>query len=506
MSVRTDETGEWKPIYRRALPVLLDRLQEELGAAGEGLGQPGRWPTQVAPWAEGLGIHALDLERAWVATCADLLGLGYVDFGLDPRDPDLPPDRFTYLRVLADVLEDLEKSLGVTETEAAKRAELPVQEWRADVRGDVAPEESLPRVARGLGLDVGELERRIVARCLQEVGLSSTIRLLKPGPSFVVGGSLLDDGRLLTVDVFRRELWVYDVSGEGRKVESVQQAMHGPTRVERSPGGDLWIFGDGKFLEVTRDLDPRRSYAVWGRRDPAGRLLQEVRQWTLLDDLHAGTVSFEDGEVWVTRVPLSSGGAGRFEIVESLSPLDPLEKRFFVDESPKLAAAGGEMYLLRVRRNQTVVYAVDGGGVVASYPGGTETMEQTARMVGDAFAGLTALGLGSLDDEILVWRRQDHRYWLEDLDGRPRTRPRKSRSGKWAPVVGSRHLGLMEMAGEGLPGRQAAGLLWLDPTSRLASESSDFEAHGVDFPRAADRFPPPASLPSPDLREGEEGE
>lgn len=497
MSVRTEGSEEWEPIYRTAWPVLRDGLRDELGLPVEDAAPGEDLASRLAPLAEHLGVDPRDLERAWVVTCAELLGLGFVDFGLDPRDVEGTDGRLAYLRVFADVLKSLEDTLEVTEIEAARRAEVSPETWRAHLQGEVAPEESVPLVARGLGLDVGELERRIVVRCLEAVGLSSSIRLLKPGPSFVLGGVLLEDGRLLTVDVFRRELWAYDVSGEGRKVESVQEAMHGPTRVECSPGGDLWIFGDDKFLEVTPDLESRRSYGVWGRRDPAGRLLQDVRQWTLLDDLHAGTVSFEDGEVWVTRVPLSSGGAGRFEIVESLSPLDPLEKRFFVDESPKLAAAGGEMYLLRVRRNQTVVYAVDGGGVVASYPGGTETMEQTARMVGDAFAGLTALGLGSLDDEILVWRRQDHRYWLEDLDGRPRTRPRKSRSGTWAPVVGSRHLGLMEMAGEGLPGRQAAGLLWLDPEPTLASASPAFEAHGPSFLRAADRFPAPPFLPSP---------
>ncbi len=463
MSVRTEGSEEWEPIYRTAWPVLRDGLRDELGLSAEDATPGEALASRLAPLAEPLGVHPRDLERAWVVTCAELLGLGFVDFGLDPRDVEGTDGRLAYLRVFADVLTSLEETLEVTETEAARRAEVSPESWRAHLQGEVAPEKSVPLVARGLGLDVGELERRIAVRSLEAVGLSSSIRLLKPGPSFVLGGVLLEDGRLLTVDVFRRELWAYDVSGEGRRVESVQEAMHGPIRVERSPGGSLWIFGDDKFLEVTPDLESRRSYGVWGRRDGSGRLLESVCQWSLLDDFHAVAVAFEEDETWVTRLPLTGGGAGSFEILESLGASEPMERRFFVEDAPKLATAAGEAHLLRVRRDRTEVYAVDGVGVVTSYPGGTETMEQTARMVGDAFAGLTALGIVSMGGEILVWRRRDHRYWLEDLDGRPRTRPRKSRSGTWAPVVGVHHLGLMEMAGEGLPGRQAAGLLWLDP-------------------------------------------
>lgn len=470
----TEGGGDWQPVYRTAMLVLLDRLFDELETRAaeatrwSGL-SPSAWsryvrgkhfPRSLTEVALGLGIDPLDLERALVVTCAELLGLGYVDAGRDEREENEVDRQLVYWRVLEDLLQELHCKLRVTQTQCAARAGLSVGAWSRYVRGGSSPVANLPKIARGFGITVDELERRIVSRCLEAVGLSTASRVLSPGPCWAFGAALLDDGRVLVADTLRAELWEYDRRGAGRKVEPVAAAVPGVNRVERAPEGATWLLGRGTFLELSDRLEPLRSYAVWGRRDAAGRLLEGLHQWTLIDHETVAAVGHGENQVWAIRLILTAAEAGRFEVIEPLEPR-PLEPRYWREGTPKIAAAGGEVHLARVARDAIEVWRLGSGELVAAYPGGAEVMRATGETVGDWHAGLSVLGLVAVDNEVLAWRRHGREHWLEDLHGRRRSKARKSRALRLVPVVGAGTPGMLELVGE-VGGSRDAALLWLE--------------------------------------------
>lgn len=469
-----DERREFEPIYREALKVFAQRRLEELGLSMEKAAkQPGRsessghrylqgkeFPRSLAALAPGLGLSRRDLETELILTSAELLGLDFVELGREERDPeeDAP---FVYWQASREVLRELHRVLGMSQKDCAKRAGLTASSWGAYVHGRHVPARNLPKIARGLGIEVGELERRIVLRSLEKLGFSSAVRVLKPGPCWAFGGVLLDDGRMLVVDTFQRQVWEYSRQGVGRRLEALGGAVANPKRILRSPGGALWMFGDGNLLEIDSELQPLRSYAVWGRRDEAGCLLETIDQWSLMDDETVVGLTFPREEIWVVRLVLTSGEAGRFEILERQAPRGRLDKRFFSEGSPKIAVAGEDVYWMRLEEEETQVRHLASDEVVASYPGGRRVMRETGKVVGDWFVGLCALGLVAVEGEILVLRRHGRRFWLEDLEGRRRLRPRRSHAMRVAPVVGKRVVGLMELMGERVVGDRPAGLLWM---------------------------------------------
>lgn len=299
---------------------------------------------------------------------------------------------------------------------------------------------------------------------MAEEELGQVERSLRPGPCWAFGGVLLDDGRLVVVDTFRGEVWEYTRAGTGRRVDSASGALPSPKHIQRSPAGALWLFGDGNFVELDEELRPRRSYAVWGRRDGSGRLLERVQQWTLVDDETVVALSFTGHELWVVRLVLTSTRAGKFEVLESIGGMEAFERRYFADGSPKLAVdGGGYVYILRLREGETVLRRVGRPDeVLVSFPGGRRSMEESGESAGDWFVGLSALGLVTVGEEVLVLRRRGGRYWLEDFFGLRWSWPRRSTALRVAPVVGQDTFGLLELgAGDHIPGERGAGLLWI---------------------------------------------
>lgn len=477
--LETASAEGWQPVYRRVWPSLLGSLLDELdvsvseAARRSGLGETtwarylsgDEFPDDLEAPARGLGISPSDLGRALVVQCAEDLDLDFLDLGTGNGESEAFDESCIYHHKLTWVLRSLHETLRVTPESCARRAGVTVDAWNGYLRGENFPEHHVPTLAWGLGMDVGELERRIVSKCLEQLGLASTVRTLRPGPAWVTGGVVLDDGRLVTVDSFSKEVWAYERSGSGHRVDALQRAVPGAAVVQRSPEGALWIFGKGKFLELSSGLEPQRSYEVWGRRDAEGRLLRTIRQWGLRSDREAVAVTLDltgTDEAHVVRLPLHAGGAGTFEKIAALGSVPALERRLFMDASPKIAVGVDETYVLRGRPETMDVVAVTSGEVVASYPGGLRRMEETGRVLNDWFVGLGALGLVAVDGEVLVWRQQERRYWLETLDGQARSQPRRSRSTKWVPVVGHRLVGMVELGNRHFPAGRSVALLRME--------------------------------------------
>lgn len=469
----------WQPVYRAALSRLLRRLLRDLDltlnevVSGSGLcGESWRrylagtcFPRKnLEALALGLDISVRDLERELLVMSAELLGLEVVDLGRDERRDDEICDLFVYWRIFPEVVKDLRSSLGLTLKQCEERSGLHSSSWCSYLHGKSLPERSMPKIAQGLGIEVGELERRLVVRALEEVGLSCAVRLLRPGPCWGFGGVLLDDGRLLVADTLRNTLREYTQAGRGRTVSELAAVIPKPRMVQMSPGGVVWLLSDGNFVELDRDLKSRRSYAAWGRRDDSGRLLEGIQQWSLVDDETVVGVAFTSTDVWIVRIALTADSAGTFEVLESIPRMDKLERRFFAEGSPKLATGGGGTFILRLREAHTEVREVGEAETVASYPGGAEVMRETERLVGDWFVGLSVLGLVAVGGEVLVLRRKGREHWMEDFEGRVRSGPVRSHAMRLAAVVGSASCGFLELVGERVGGDLGVGVLWVTPS------------------------------------------